>query len=114
MTSFDPYLGCTQCVLLSELHVCWEFEDAIPRKGQYVVCCLLVDSLLLRPWSKSFGTREMLKVTCVMVSPGLAELPNKSPLLSSDSWAVCASCLHKLMGWSSALGAHHITKPLQL
>lgn len=71
-------LGDCKCVLLSELHACWEFGCVVPRNGQRFACCLLVENFLLRPWSKSFRTRETLKVTCVTLSPELAELPTES------------------------------------
>lgn len=71
-------LGVYMCGLLSELHACWEFGCVIPRNGQRFACCLLVENFLLGPWSKSVRTRETLKVTCVTLSPELAELPTES------------------------------------
>lgn len=58
MTWFDPYLGSAQCVLLSELHACWEFGGVIPRNGQCFVCCLLVENLL-RLWSKGNASGDV-------------------------------------------------------
>lgn len=89
-------LGVYKCVLLSELHPCGEFGCVVSTNG--FACCLLVDNVLLRPWSKSFRTRGTLKVRCVMLFPRLAEFPAETLLCSAAIPRQFASSLPTLDG----------------
>lgn len=106
---WSMYWEYYRCVLLNQL---LGNLSVVPRNGQRVHVLFAGGNFLLRPWSKSFGTREALKVTCVLLSSQLA-VAYRVFLAQQQFLSSSHHCLHSLqtMECSPAIGAEYLILP---